>query len=72
MLTFFDKLGYIIACIMGFVSLHFGYAYDGPSEDWPNYNPARAATVSKDVVWTTSRFHVLTALVDGSSCTPTN
>ncbi|KAL1864570.1 hypothetical protein Daus18300_007585 [Diaporthe australafricana] len=36
-------LGYILACIMGFLSIYFGYAYDGPSGDWPHYNPARAA-----------------------------
>lgn len=43
------KLGYIIACIMGFTSIYFGYAYDGPPDEWPNFDEAKAQKVSRDV-----------------------
>lgn len=45
----FAKMGYIIACIMGFVSMYFGYAYDGPPKDWPNFDEGKAQKVSKDL-----------------------
>lgn len=45
----FKKLGYIIACTMGFVSIYFGYAYDGPPEEWPNFDEEKAQKVSRDV-----------------------
>lgn len=41
----FHKLGYIIACMMGFAAMYFGYGYDGPPEDWPHYDPKMAEKV---------------------------
>ncbi|KAK2598686.1 hypothetical protein N8I77_012078 [Diaporthe amygdali] len=35
-------LGYVIACMMGFAAMYFGYGYDGPPEDWPHYDPKMA------------------------------
>ncbi|KAI7780597.1 hypothetical protein LA080_015880 [Diaporthe eres] len=35
-------VGFVIACIMGFMSIYFGYAYDGPPKDWPNFDEDKA------------------------------
>lgn len=43
------KLGYIVACTMGFTAIYFGYAYDGPPEDWPHYDKHMAEKVSQDL-----------------------
>ncbi|POS81016.1 hypothetical protein DHEL01_v200589 [Diaporthe helianthi] len=37
-------IGFFMACIMGFTAIHFGYAYDGPPNHWPNYDEKKAQT----------------------------
>lgn len=66
------KLGFIIACTMGFISIYFGYAYDGPPEDWPNFDEEKAHKVSRQCRRMQQTIQTLTLAVDGSTCTPTS
>lgn len=43
----FVKVGYILACVMGFTAIYYGYAYDGPPRNWPNYDERKAQQVSQ-------------------------
>lgn len=66
------KLGFIIACTMGFTSIYFGYAYDGPPKDWPNFDEGKAQKVSQRVGTCQEAVQFLTLTVHGSTCMPTN
>lgn len=41
-----EQLGYIIACIMGFTSMYYGFAAEGDDSGKPHYNSDKAETVS--------------------------
>lgn len=43
----FVKVGYILACTMGFTAIYYGYAYDGPPREWPHYDERKAQQVSQ-------------------------
>lgn len=40
------QLGYIIACAMGFTSMHYGYAAEGDDAHRPYYDSEKAKSVS--------------------------
>lgn len=66
------QVGFVIGCIMGFTAIHFGYAYDGPPDSWPNYDQKKAQTVSQHLHLQLSSNPNTHTDAPGSSSTPTS